>query len=215
MSNLVRKATLLTAGALLLAVVANAGVPNGSTSTKPAGVLAVGYYNPPDARGSFTYTIKDGAGVSVGAGINVVIDFTNCTDFTICATQTTGGSVVGNVLTATTNGLGQVTCDVVGKGNGAGPARATTLCATVTAGGQPFPNISVATLDRSGVNGAADGADLANWVLDFVAFQVSAIYRGRSDFTFNNAVGGEDLALWVAAFVEANTAGTGSANSCP
>ncbi len=217
MNALIRKATLLAVGALSVAGVTYAGVPSSAGSIQPPGVLLVGYWNPPDPRGTLTYTIRDAGLTPVGAGVQVVINFSQCTDVRLCSTQSTGGTVsaAAKTFTGTTDGLSQVTMTIVGAGNNGGTPRAINACATVTAGGVAMNALIVATLDESN-SGGANGPDLTIWLGDFVAYAGGAgPYRGRSDFNLNVAVDGPDLTIYLGAFVEAaGGAGTGSVLSC-
>jgi hypothetical protein len=226
MNGLIRKATLLTVGGLLVAGAAGAGVPSNANSTQPAGLLLVGYWNPPDPRGTFTYTIRDANNVAVGAGVTVVFNFSACTDVRLCSTETTGNtpfviSGAAKTITTSTDGLGQVTMTIVGGGNSGGTPRpgpytpAGQACVTVTAGGQPLNAKNVATLDES-TSGGANGPDLTVWLADFGAYAGGVgPYRGRSDFNLSGAIDGPDLTMYLSAFGEAaGGAGTGTVLSC-
>jgi hypothetical protein len=220
MNGLIRKATLLSLGVMTAAGVGNAGTPNSTNSTQPPGILLVGYYNPPDSRGTFTYTIRDGNNVAV-PNTPVVINFTACTDVRLCSTQGTPPAAptawndAANTLTVTTDGLGQVTLTLVGAGNNGGTPRAVNDCATVTAGGQAMNALAIATLDQSN-SGGANGADRTIWLSDFAAYAGGAgTLRERSDYDRNHIINGADDVFFKAAFAEAGGGlGTGSALSC-
>ena len=84
MTGLVRKATLLTAAALVVASAAMAGVPSETNSTKPACISLVGSVaGVPDAAGTFTVIVRDLANNPLN-GASVVIDLANAGDLAIC-----------------------------------------------------------------------------------------------------------------------------------
>jgi hypothetical protein len=242
MNGLIRKAGLLMLGALSVAGMANAGVPSSTFSTQPAGFLLVGYWNPPDPIGVFTYTIRDANNTLVGAGVEVILNFSACTDVRLCGDNigppTNGHSTsvpppivvdeAAKTVKASTNASSQVTFTIVGGGNiplGGGPGNGTPragpytpagqACVTVTAGGQPMLARNAAALDLNSVGGS-NGPDLTAWLTDFGAYAGGAgPFYGRSDFNLSNAIDGPDLTLYLTAFgLAAGGAGTGTVLSC-
>jgi hypothetical protein len=207
MNGLIRKAGLFTLGALFLAGVAAAGVPQAGNSSIGTGIpLGAGstsggvqgdvdngieVVSPAAAR---TFTIRDANNIAV-TNVAVTIDFSACTtgEFRLCGTQTGAGITIdctARTITATTNGLGQVTFAVAGHSNGT-PAL-NTPCATVSSLGQPLGTLRVSAYDDG--SGGITGSDLGRVLSDRSAYIAStANYRMRSDFDGDGDVDGGDL----------------------
>lgn len=221
MTALVRRATLLAVGGLLLGGTAMAGPPNPHNSTKPAHFIAVGYTAPlppgADPYGRVTYIIRDDLN-SVQSGNRVELRFGNCTDLLVSkvATEMQGNVTVNcatNAVFGTTDGLGELTFAVVARGNGTGPPRANRDCVEVFVGEggsfQQWANVSVATADRDGAGGVG-AADFGLLISDFV-LNPSA---GRSDLDDSGGVGAGDFGIMTAIFVFGGSALSGAA-PCP
>ena len=206
MTGLVRKATLLAAGGLLIASAAMAGIPSAALSSVPTCISLVGSAaGVPDALGNFSVTVKDLAGNPIN-GASVVVDLSGCHDLALCNEQLDAGALVNCPAKTTrkfTNALGVVSFDVLGGGNG-------TPASTLLGGGKVFANgvligtPTVAAYNLDGQLGVA-GGDLALFLSDFASGQ----NFGRSDFDCSNSIGGGDLAFWLTGF-----AGGGSATFC-
>ena len=219
MTGLVRKTILLSAVGLMAAGAVWADVPNITNSTTPIGINVVGFVNPPDPNGTFTYIIRDALNNAI-PNADVVIDFGQCTDIALCTTNTEtnppGGTFTcfGKRWIGTADGLGQVSFTIVGTGNGTGAARAVAACATVTVNSANFPALIVSAFDHDGTGGVA-APDLAIWRGDFLAQQgVPPVYRARSDYDKGGTVGSPDLSLWRGVFLFRQVPGQGSQSSC-
>jgi len=223
MTGLVRKTILLSAAGLMAAGAVWAAVPSPATSNLPTGINVVGYLNPPDPRGIFTYVIRDAQQDPMPDAL-VEIDFSLCTDIRLCTTNSTtvppGGTTAcpgskiwrGTTGNGTNAPVGQISFTLVGGGNGAGPARLVAACATVIVNSQPFPDLIVSAFDHNGAGGV-NAPDLSVFGSDFVA-QLGGIYRGRSDYDKSGEVRAPDLSLFGRAFVDAVIGGFGSVLSC-
>jgi hypothetical protein len=250
MNSLIRKAGLFTLGALLLASMAVAGIPNGSTSDfgptpgamsfvgassaagSPAGTEGIDVTDP---AGLETWTIRDGNSVAV-PNVLVVIDFSGCPGLHFCTVQNHPGMTLNctlRTITATTNGLGQVSFNVVGyaenPGGGLGPGPSAP-CANVTSLGQPLKSLVMSAYDQGpgtgGVN-PADGslvdADRFAWIQTACVgpgpLPAGCVYHTRSDFNGDGSQNPADRSLWSALRVATIQTGTSafscSALSCP
>jgi len=235
MNGLIRKAGLFTLGALLLASMAAAGVPNGTNSTIDAGVVlgcastgagapngveAIDVADPAILK---TWTIRDGNNVAV-PNVLVCIDFSACTanQFRLCSYQTGGGlgttvNCTAKTVCATTDGLGQVTFAVLGHISTGGP-QTNGACAQVTSLGQNLRLVRVAGYDQ-GVGGM-DPGDVTRVLGDSFAYTstAGADYRMRSDFDGDGTVGPGDVAYALARSFQTTSTGTGAfscSTPCP
>jgi hypothetical protein len=153
-----------------------AAVPHVGNSTKPTtAVNVVGFVNPPDPSGVFTYIIRDNLNAVIPFA-EVVIDFSACTDIRLCTTNTTtappGGSFVcaPKRWTGTADVNGQISFTIVGTGNGNGTPRLGTnaACATVFVNGAAgFPSLIASAFDHDGAGGVG-GGDLSQWQAVFL-----------------------------------------------
>jgi hypothetical protein len=165
--------------------------------------------------GDRTFTIRDANNIAV-TNTAVTIDFSTCTtgEFRLCGTQTGAGITIdctARTITATTNGLGQVTFRVAGHTTGAGTGP-NTPCATVTSLGQNLGTLKVAAYDDG--SGGVTVGDLGRVATDRAQYVIStANYRQRSDFDSDSDVDVGDLGA-MATERAAAVAGTGSAFSC-
>jgi hypothetical protein len=234
MNHLIRKATLLAIGALLVAGAANAGAPSSANSVKPVGLQLVetnGTGGPgPDAvdpLGNITFVIRDAVPNPI-PNAQVKISFAGCphiqlssdlkrTDATIdCSAKT---------VTTTTNASGVAVFAIVGKYSGLGatfpdPDPVPGLypgCATVTVtvpGFPPaiYPNLIASVYDLNGGSGV-DGGDLSLALGD----RFGGNYAEKSDFDVTGtpgAVTGGDLSVALGARFGGGSTVTG-ANFCP
>jgi hypothetical protein len=225
MNGLIRKAGLFTLGALFLAGVAAAGVPQQANSTLTPGITLAGGTtaggSPGDVDNSIesvspsgqrTFTIRDANNIAV-TNVAVTIDFSACTvgQFRLCGTQTGTGITIdctARTITATTNGLGQVTFAVAGHATGASTPN--TPCATVTSLGQPLGTLRVGAFD-DGSSGVTVG-DIGRVLSDRSAF-LGATYNMRSDLDNDGDIDVGDIGAILNERALA-LAGTGSTFSC-
>jgi hypothetical protein len=205
MTGLVRKATLLTAGCLLLvAGAAMAGVPSQANSSI-GNVITWGTTNAGgtvDPLVQKTITVRDGSN-NVVQNSTVVINFTTCTaganGIRLASTQPFAGlllSCANRTVTAITNASGVATFRIVGHANNAAglnsPGLGTTDCATVQADGNPLGTLSTAAYDHDGVGGV-NVTDLGNFLADRFGS-----YRQRSDYDGNDVLNVTDLGAFLA-----------------
>ncbi len=211
MTGLVRKTTLLSAGALLIAGAAMAGIPSAANSVIPS-CITVSDGSLSGACNSMT--IRDAANNPV-ANVTVVLDFTTCSpDGSVeeCSAQPnpivgTAGVVTGpgETITYTADGSGNLCVTVIGSGTNITPSAAgRPVCAKIIAASVLMGTVTVTVVkydqDSSGGVGGLDGA---LWVTDFLA---NPTYNSRSDYDCSGGVGGLDGALWVSAFLLPMTA---------
>jgi hypothetical protein len=224
MTGLVRKATLIGAFGLLIAGTAFANVPSPGNSTVPSFIPVVGVHDVAGARvphngQSITITVNDFTGNPI-AGSAVEIDFSACDDIFLCNLVIPGaGTVVCDVVQATTNGSGQVTLSVVGAANNTsgGAAGAGANCVEVRADGVVLGNATATVVDQNGAAGGngATGLDTSVAAVDVAQFLANATYKGRTAH-FNDpgfTLGGLDLSVLAARIAE-SLAGTGSGLGC-
>jgi len=211
MTGLVRRATLLAVGVLLLAGAAYAGLPSSGNSDWPTHINLMGRTNPADPLGNVTYVIRDGNN-NVVPNADVVLDFSTCSDIILADQASQDANVTVNCalgqVIGSTDEFGSLTIAVVGASNGNGAPRATNSCVEVFVGGNPFPNISVATADRDGANGVGAG-DLGLIIFDFI----NNPNAGRSDLDGSGTVGAGDLSQLQSIFIAGGSALSGT--PCP
>jgi hypothetical protein len=208
MNSLIRKAGLFTLGALLLASMAVAGVPNGTNSSIGSGIPLVGGSTAggsaegievADPAGARTFVIRDGNNVAV-PNVVVIIDFSTCTtgEFRLCGTQTGTGMTINcglRTISGTTDGLGQVTFRV--SGHSVGSPAVNTPCATVSSLGNGLGSLRLSSYD-DGVGGVSP-TDVARVLSDRLAYILNvANYRMRSDFDGDGDVDPTDVASMLA-----------------
>jgi hypothetical protein len=205
MNGLIRKAGLFTLGALLLASMAVAGVPNMTNSSVgtsfPLGVSSTSGGSPDGIESqpvhpslNRTFTIRDGNNVAV-PNVVVTIDFSGCTtgEFRLCGTQTASGVTINcgaRTVSATTDGLGQVTFAVAGHTNGATTVNGP--CAVVSSLAQTLGTLRLSAFD-DGTNHIS-GADVGRALTDRAAYIANtANYKMRPDFDGDADVDGADV----------------------
>ena len=204
MSNLIRKATLLAVGALLIAGAANAGAPSSAQSTKPTGLTIVatnGTFGTsgPDPLGNATFVIRD-AVPNVVPNAAVTLDFSLCPFVRLCANQRADLTVdcTAKTVTGTTDGTGTITFSIVGNTDqgtlvanqnfpepdpALPPPQTYFGCCkvTVTVPGFPaavYPNLITACGDHEVLAAGISGGDLAVCVQDIL----SGNYPERGDY---------------------------------
>lgn len=197
MTGLVRKAILLSVGAMLVAGAAYASVPCASCSTLPAGIRLVGTTGGvADPLGTFTVTVRDLANNLI-ANSSVVIDFTgNTPDIRIQSSQPAAGLTVDcgtKTVRALTNASGVATFTIVGRSTSG--AFSGFLLGAIYADGVLLGNRTVAAYDQDGAGGLGAN-DLSAWLSDFGAGNLA----GRSDYDFSSSLGANDLSSWLGAF---------------
>ena len=223
MTGLVRKAILLAVcGLTVTAATALAGVPNAGMSLKPAFIKVVGYAGvTPDARGTFTVTVRDIGNFPVANSI-VTIDFAGATDVKLCNTQP--------------NNLNCVALPIVEKSVWA-QADAVTGVATFTivgggtnSGGSPGPGANAVTIMADGVtigtatavvfdeNGAIGGNGVT--ASDFVSLLKdwgSGVYYGRSDFNLSGPpiITAADFVPWLKCWGDGSSSSGCTSAYCP
>jgi hypothetical protein len=205
MNGLIRKAGLFTLGALLLASMAVAGVPNMTNSSVgtgiPLGVSTTAGGSPDGVESqpvhpslNRTFTIRDGNNVAV-PNVVVTIDFSGCTtgEFRLCGTQTATGVTINcgaRTVSATTDGLGQVTFAVAGQTTGITTVNGP--CAVVTSLAQTLGTLRVSAVDDGTAH--IGGSDVGRVLSDRAAYIANAAnYRMRSDFDSDADVDGPDV----------------------
>src|SRR5437868_5065083 len=198
MTGLVRKASLLCAGGLLLASAAMANVPDAAHSTIPCGIRLVGSTSSvADPLGQFTVTVRDLSNNPL-ANSTVTIDFTNCTPDIKLGTQAAqvfAGLVLDcptHAARMLTNTSGVATFRIIGGSNTATPAAAF-KCAKVLADGVLLGNVNVACHDLNSAGGL-NGADVSLCITDLFA---GATTRARSDLDCTGTTNGADASLYL------------------
>jgi len=216
MTGLLRRATFLAIGAVLVAGAAVASVPNSTNSIQPGNpgggpqvIKIVGHGSPPDPAGNVTYTIKDGQAIPQPVqGSVVILNFAGCGEVRLCSTDQAVGNTTNcasKTVSGVTNASGVVVFAVAGSGSGAG-ALSSTRCVTVTADGVPMNSLGAATADYNGTGGVSP-TDGGQFAADLFAFP--GVYRARSDFNSDLAVTPTDGGVWAGILF-----GLGSLNSC-
>lgn len=203
MTGLVRKATLIVAGGLLIAGVAGAGVPSPANSTKPTCISLVGQSGglADSLAGKFSVIVRDLANNPLN-GSSVVVDLSGNADAKLCNAQLSPRytlNCAAHTVRAFTDASGTVSFTLVGGGTGS----ATVLSGTggkIYADGVLLGNISVSVYDLDGSTGVGAG-DLSQWLTDFGA----ATNYARSDYDCSGTVGAGDLSLWLTVFGNANS----------
>lgn len=221
MTGMVRKATLLACGGLLVASAAMAAVPSPAPdSVIPCGINLVGTTGiggTADAKGQFTIQVNDLA-LNPIPGSSVVVSFNTCTpDTRVCATQSYPISgivadcsgVVGEV-SAVTDGAGEVILRVTGGSNNlaSGTPGAGFKCAIVYADGVALGTVNVGIFDQNG-GGGVSVPDVSLFLADSFRYAGLAIYVGRSDYNCSNSINPTDLAQMLSVSIPAT-----SSNSC-
>ncbi len=233
MTGLVRKATLLCVGGVLLASAAMAGVPNAGNSVLrnvslcPRAGSAVDPLTLPHSVLSSCITVHDANNNPV-SGSTVVLDFAPCypaaTDITLCSLQGQAGMTTvcgggGRSVSIAADPSGNACFSVVGNSNNAtGSTAISAPCIKVYADSQLLGTIGYNAYDQEGSNGT-DGTDL------FLFFQDQGFAgaagctpqpgcgppttRPRSDYDDNGTVDGTDLFLFFLV-----QGGAYAANSC-
>jgi len=218
MTGLVRKATLLCVGGVLLAGAAMAGVPNAANSTvRPIALLPRNgtSVNPLTAQRVgiptlYCITVKDANNAAV-SGATVVLDFAPCTtagatDIELCSFQSTPQhtatcGALERSVTVTADINGQACFNIVGNSNGGTTISAP--CIKVYADTQLLGTIGYVAFDHEGTFGTG-GADL------FVFFGDQGANRSRSNYNNVGVVGGADLFM----FFNVQSAGAFNGQSC-
>lgn len=225
MNHLIRKATLLAFGALLVAGAANAGAPSSANSTKPVGLSLMGTDGSggpgPDAvdpHGNVYFTIRD-AVPNVIPGATVTLGFMGCPQISISNNVKRSDATIdctAKTVSSTTNGSGVATFSVVGTSAGypsptpryPDPDPVPGLypgCVTVTVTvpgfpPAPYPNMIGAAMDHTGIGGV-DGGDISFSVDDRLGLPGPIPnYAERSDYDVAftpGAVTGGDLSIMV------------------
>jgi hypothetical protein len=208
MTGLVRKATLLCGAMLIVACVANAGVPNAANSPVPTGIqLGATTGGVVDPAAQVVITVRDASNNPVANSLVEVL-LGNCyndanADIKLCNTQPFPGltfNCTGRVVAAVSDASGQATFRIVGDASavlvgGLPSPGITTACGIVRADGTVINNgnpVYVGAYDLNG-SGGVNGADLSlelNNVLNS-----PANYRARADLNGTGTCNGADLSL--------------------
>jgi hypothetical protein len=168
MTGLVRKATLLCVGGLLLAGAAMAGVPSPANSTFPAHVILAGMNGPNptglacnNALTSNIFIIRDANNAPV-VGETVTLDFVSCnpaTEIVLSSYQSDASSITCATKTVTKSTDGTGTVNMLVTGGGTNPPLGNTglkiACCKVYAGNALMTTLKVAIMDLNGVGGVA------------------------------------------------------------
>ena len=169
MTGLIRKATLLSACALLVATAAMAGVPSPGNCTSPAFIRVVGALTqtatPDSTAGKFSVIVRDLANNPI-SGSNVVVDFSGCNDIKIASNQI--HPYVTNCVTKSvsqnTDGTGTAAFTLLGSSWNAGTYTALG-CSKIYADGVLLSSPTVAAFDLDGATGVTT-ADLSVWLAE-------------------------------------------------
>jgi hypothetical protein len=230
MTGLVRKATLLCVGGLLLAGAAMAGIPSAANSTIPTCILLADA----QSNSNCNFMVIRDANNNPVAGSSVTLDFSACItgDVKLCDTQFSQATTVGGAstqpaavvcgsktITVSADALGQL-CVALNGGtnlaNGHGPAPGNRpTCCTIYADSKIMGTVvvTVATFDFN-TNAAINSADLSTW-LSYAGGAFGA-YRSKADYTCDGAVNSGDLSKWlVCAGLGLPAASIGCASFCP
>jgi hypothetical protein len=217
---LVRKATLLTLGAIvMIAGAAMAGVPSPGNSTTPDAIYWVGHNSgTPHSLGTFSVTVRDLANAPINNSA-VSVSATGCPDFRIADNQFDAAATVtcaSRSVRKFTNVSGVVSFTVLGAGtsNAGGPGCGTSpnpLRGKIIADGVTLKNIIIALPDLDGVNGVG-GNDLSQWLAAFGSGQY--LMKGDYDFSNGATLGGNDLSVWLGIFGSGGSAQSGTV-LCP
>jgi hypothetical protein len=242
MKNLIRKATLLSACALITAGAAYAGAPSAANSTKPVGIRLVGTNgfgaNPADSKGNVIFTIRD-AVPNVIPNAQVTLNFGGCPHIRICQNGTAQTTVcVGpngqGTVTGTTDVNGQVAFSIVGSVDqttyvanqnfpepdvgtcpGAGN-QGYFGCATVTVTAPGFPPAAYPNVISAAFDHELVAGGVGSGDLSRAVTDVlSGNYRERTDYNTSVAAGGAGcLNSADVSELIAVALGGGSTNSC-
>ena len=213
MTGLVRKATLIVAGGLLIAGAAAAGVPSPANSTLPAGIAVVGSSLgvSDSVAGKFSVVVRDLANNPLN-GSSVVIDFSADADIKICNPQLNPSYTLNcpaRTVRKFTDASGTAGFTIVGGGTGLAPSVIAGSGSKIYADGVLLGNRTVAAYDIDGIGGVGTG-DLSAWLTDFG----SGFAYGRSDYDFSGGIGTGDLSLWLTVFGAAASSASCTA-TCP
>ena len=210
MTGLVRKATLIAVGGLLVAGAAFASVPSPTNSSAPACVALVGNSGGViDAAGQFTVTVKDIANLPINNSL-VVVDFSGASGLTLCSNGAFAGVTIDcgtQTARAFTGPGGTVTFRIAGHANNVGgnvAPYASYNDGKIFADGVLIKSPTINAYDHDG-NGVG-GPDLSAWLGDFFGGNNPS----RSDYDCSGGVGGPDLSAWLGVFF-----GSGSVTNCP
>ena len=216
MTGLVRKATMLCVGGLLLAGAAVAGIPSAANSVIPACIALT------DAQSNASCNamiIRDANNNPV-AGASVTLDFSACPNVAgpggqvqICDTQPDQAVVVNGVssqpaaavcgsqtITVSADALGQLCVALRGGtdlANGHGPtAAARPVCCTIYADSKTMGTVvvTVGTFDFN-ANDLINSGDLSTWLV--YAGGAFGTYRSKADYTCDGVVNSGDLSRWL------------------
>ena len=200
MIRLLQKAILVTAGGLLIASAAIAGVPSpGSSSVPPSFAMVGSLAGTPDPFGRFTVTVRDLANNPM-SGASVVVDFSNCVDLKICCDQADSACItccIKHTLRKLAGLNGSVSFIVLGGSTGSGNAVSLLGCPKIYANGVLLGSPTASAFDLDGANGVGIN-DLSVWLTDFGTAGNPTF--GRSDFDGSGSVGINDLSVWLTMF---------------
>lgn len=205
MTGLIRKATLLSACALLVAGAAMANVPYPGNCTSPAFIRVVG--NTASVRdtvnGVFIVVVKDLSGAAIN-GSNVVVDFSGCADIKLASNQLDGTVITVNCTSKYVSAYTDVTGTIrfTSLGNSFGGPVSGASCARIYADGVLLSSPTVAAPDLDGAGGV--GPNDVSVLLGDIG---THIYYGRSDIDANGTLGPNDLSI------ELGIIGTHASNS--
>jgi hypothetical protein len=217
MKNLITKATLLSACAVIVAGAAYAGAPSSANSTKPVGIRLVGSNgfgpNVADSKGNVTFTIRDAVPNAI-PNAQVTLNFAGCPHLRLCQagsthTVTCVGANGQGTVTGTTDANGAVTFSIVGiidqttyvtqanfpepdVGTCPGPGNQGYFgCATVTVTAPGFPPAAYPNLIAAAFDHeiAAEGVGSGD-LARAVTDLLSGNYRERTDYNTSVPAGG-------------------------
>ncbi|MBI1796090.1 MAG: hypothetical protein HYR74_03450 [Candidatus Eisenbacteria bacterium] len=232
MTGLVRRATILCAGGLIVAGAAMAGIPSATTSTIPTCITL----SDAQSNAACNFMVIRDANNNPVAGSSITLDFSACTvgDVSICNVQNNQAATIGGASTqpaAATCGSHTVTvgCDALGQiclmlnggsnlANGHGPASGNRpTCCTIYADSKIMGTVPV-TVCRfdlaSPQNNTINSGDLSAW-LNYAGGAFGA-YRDYADYNCSGTVNSGDLSQWLTcAGLGLNTSQVGCTTFCP
>ncbi len=180
-----------------------------------------------DPAGAFTVHVRDLAQNPL-PNVPVTVDVSLATDIVLCTMPIPGQTVdcTAKTVLAVTDAQGAATFTIVGAARNSGAVGgvaapgagldAIRVRVDVGAGPVLFGTMSAAVLDQNGAVGGngVNALDLAYFSDDLASAALTATYRARSDYNYDEANSGADLASYLD-HLGAAVLGTGSGLGCP
>lgn len=232
MTGLVRKATILCIGGLLIAGAAMAGIPSAANSTIPTCITLA---DVPSFASCNAMVIRDANNNPV-AGSSVTVDFSTCVvgDVKICDSQHDQATVLAGAgtqpatavcgsktVTMSADALGQLCILLNGGTNlafGHAPAAGNRpVCASIYADSKLMGTVvvTVASFDLNASASVTSG-DLSQWLLNYFGPAGGGTYRSKGDYNCTGSITSGDLSQWLLGFgAAAGGAPVGCVTFCP